>query len=604
MARRGGVMRRQGRTASGILAVLVALPCLAAAEEPAAKTEPPKPEVEVSWGVKVPMRDGVELNATVYRPEGHPTRLPVVFTLTPYVADSYHDRALYFAQNGYVFALVDARGRGNSQGRFQPIAKEARDGHDIVEWLARQPWSNGKIGMWGGSYAGYDQWATLKQFPPHLATIVPAAAAYPGVDFPMQKNIFYPYDIQWLTLTSGVTPNSKLFGEASFWIGRFRELYLRHLPFADLDRVAGNLSTDFQEWLKHPTPDAFWESMTPSSDEYSRMSIPILTITGHYDADQRGAMEFYRLHMRHAPADARAKHYLILGPWDHAGTRTPSKEFGGLTFGEAAILDLNGLHKEWYDWTLKGGKRPKFLKNRVACYVAGAEEWKYAGSLEAITGGKRTLYLGSEGGRAGDVFHSGTLSETAPMKESPPDAYVYDPLDVRPADLEREEVKDYLTDQRYQLNLFGNGLVYHSEPFAEAVEVTGSVRLVVWIAMDVPDTDFYVTLHEILADGSAVALTDDSLRARYRLSLKDETLVVPGEINRYEFDTFQIFSRRLAKGSRLRLVLGCPNSIYWQKNYNSGGVVARESGKDARTAHVRLYHDAAYPSFLEIPVGR
>jgi putative CocE/NonD family hydrolase len=129
-------------------------------------------DVDMLWGVKIPMRDGVHLNATVFKPKAMPAPLPVVFTLTPYIADSYEDRASCFARHGYVFALVDVRGRGNAEGAFEPFANEARDGYDIVEWLARQPWPNGKVAMWGGSYAGFDQWATLKEHPPHLATIV------------------------------------------------------------------------------------------------------------------------------------------------------------------------------------------------------------------------------------------------------------------------------------------------------------------------------------------------------------------------------------------------------------------------------------------------
>jgi putative CocE/NonD family hydrolase len=141
-------------------------------------------DVDLEWGVKIPLRDGVHLNATIYRPHEQKEGLPVIFTLTPYIGDSYQDRATYFSQNGYVYALVDVRGRGNSEGSFEPFANEGRDGYDVVEWLAKQPWCNGKGAMWGGSYAGFDQWSTLKEFPPHLATIVPAAAAHAGVDFP------------------------------------------------------------------------------------------------------------------------------------------------------------------------------------------------------------------------------------------------------------------------------------------------------------------------------------------------------------------------------------------------------------------------------------
>src|SRR6476619_7392797 len=169
---------------------------------PAPSSAQPPSDYDLRWGVKIPMRDKVELNATLYwpkTPDGSPAKMPVIFTLTPYISDTYHARAAYFASRGYVYALVDVRGRGNSGGEFEPFVNEGRDGYDATEWFAKQSYCNGKVAMWGGSYAGFDQWAVLKEFPAHLVTIVPAAAAYPGVDFPFQYNIFGPYDMQWLT---------------------------------------------------------------------------------------------------------------------------------------------------------------------------------------------------------------------------------------------------------------------------------------------------------------------------------------------------------------------------------------------------------------------
>jgi putative CocE/NonD family hydrolase len=584
------------RLAAGAL-----LPIFLVLPERASPQESHPAGVDLIWGVKIPMRDGIRLNATIYKPAKQREPQPVIFTLTPYIADSYHDRALYFAQNDYVFVLVDVRGRGNSEGGFEPFVHEGRDGYDVVEWLAHQPWSNGKVAMWGGSYAGYDQWVTLSQFPPHLATIVPAAAAHAAVDFPFFQNVYFPYDMQWLTFTSGVTPNAKLFEESAFWIDKFRELYLKHLPFRSLDRVVGNSSTVFQLWLEHPAPDAYWDRMAPTPDVYRGISIPILTITGDYDGDQRGAMTYYRRHMEYGTPEAKAQHYLIIGPWDHAGTRTPKKEVGGLVFGEASVLDLNKLHKEWYDWTLKGGAKPEFLKRRVAYYVSGAEVWKYADSLEAIQNGSLRLYLHAGQGAGNDVFHSGRLAEAKPAEEAP-SQFTYDPLDTRPAEHEREEKKNYLTDQTDALNLYGNGLVFHTDPLSEDTEITGYLRLTAWMALDVPDADFSVEVYEIHPDGSSVFLTADLLRARYRDSLREAKLVKPGEINRYEFHSFQFFSRRISKGSRLRLLVSCPNTIYLEKNYASGGIVAEESAKDARVAHVSVYHDADHPSFLELPL--
>ncbi|MBI3405898.1 MAG: CocE/NonD family hydrolase [Acidobacteria bacterium] len=594
-------MRLNSRTVGGLVALSVFL--LATGVN--SQTSPAKDNekgVSFQWAIKIPMRDGVKLNATIYSPKNAKESLPVVFTFTPYISDTYHERAMYFARNGYVYALVDVRGRGNSGGEFEPFVNEGRDGHDVVEWLARQPWSNGRVTMWGGSYAGFDQWTVLKEFPPHLATIVPVAAAHPGIDFPAGNNIFTSYLTQWITYTSGVTPQLNLFGEQSFWIEKFTEIYRKHLPFTDLDKVVGNPSPIFQKWLTHPTPDAYLDAMVPKNDDYPKFALPILTITGHYDGDQPGAMEYYKRHMQFGSADGKAKHFLIIGPWDHAGTRTPRRDVGGLRFGEASMLDMNKLHKEWYDWTMKSGTKPEFLKNRVAYYVVGpgAEKWKYADSLESIASERRALYLHSTGS-ANDAFHSGSMTAAKPAQE-PQDKFTYDPLDTRFGDLEQEPRRDGLTDQTGVLNLFGNGAVFHSEQFSEPTEISGYLKFVAWISMDVPDTDFDVAVYEVMPDGTSIALTQDRMRARYRESLRQEKLVKFGEINRYEFASFMWFSRQVQKGSRLRLVLSCPNSIQLEKNYNSGGVVAKESGKDARTARIILYHDAEHPSFLEIPI--
>lgn len=567
---------------------------------PESNTNAAPADIHFTWGVKIPARDGVTLNATLYRPKDA-APVPAVFTLTPYIADSYHARAYHFAQHGYAFALVDCRGRGNSAGVFEPFVDDEADGHDIVEWLAAQPWCDGQVTMWGGSYGGFNQWMTLKARPAHLKTIVPVASAHAGVDFPFYKNIFYSYEIQWLTFTSGVTGNANLFGESAFWIARFREMYLNHRPFQELDRIVGNGDTFFQTWMAHPTADAYWDRMALTPADYDAITMPILTITGHYDGDQPGALAYYHRHMQ-SNSPARDRHYLILGPWDHPGTRTPQKQFGGLTVGDASLLDMNKLHTEWYDWTLKGGEKPEFLKQRVAYYVMDADEWRYADSLTDVTATTRRLYLNSTNGRANDAFHSGTLDD-APPAAADPDTYVYDPLDTRPAFIEREDVKNNWTDQRYALNLFGGGLVYHSAPFPADTVLAGFVRAALWLALDVPDTDFHVTLSELLPDGQHVLLTQDMMRARYRTSLREAQLVTPGDVSRYDFADFTFIARRIRQGSRLRLVIASPNSIYLEKNYNSGGEVAAESAADARTAHVTLYHDADHPSWLELPLA-
>jgi putative CocE/NonD family hydrolase len=569
------------------------------ADQPAAA--PDAEQVKFQWGVKIPLRDGVKLSATVYTPRQQKEPAPCVFTLTPYISQSYHDRGVYFAAHGYPFLTVDVRGRGNSEGEFRPLIQEARDGHDVVEWLAQQPYCNGKVTMWGGSYAGYDQWVTAKEFPPHLATIVPVASPYAGTDFPMRANIAAPYLMQWLTFTSGNASQANIFADSAFWGAVNRQWFESGRPFKELDTMLGNPSATFQEWLAHPQLDDYWDSYNPTPEQYAKLSLPILTITGSYDGDQPGAIEHYRQHMKHGNAEAKAQHYLVIGPWDHAGTRTPQAQFGGLTFGKESLVDLPKLHLDWYAWTMQGGRKPEFLQKRVAYYVMDADKWRYADSLEGVTAQSRSYFLDSNG-NANDVLASGSLA-TSPAKGKP-DQYVYDPRDLTIAEIERNVDPSSLTDQRPIYAQQGKVLVYHTAPFERDTEISGFFKLSAWLAIDQPDTDFAVSVYEIRPDASAVLLSNDQQRARYRESERQAKLVTTREPLKYDFDGFTFTSRMIRKGSRLRLVIGPLNSTFSQKNYNSGGDVSSETMRDARPVTVKLYHDRAHPSTLFVPIGQ
>ena len=578
----------------------------------ATATPPAATDYDIRWGVKIPLRDKVELNATLYfpkTPDGPAPKTPVIFTLTPYISDTYHARGAYFASHGYVFALVDVRGRGNSAGEFEPFAQEPRDGHDVVEWLAQQPFCDGKVAMWGGSYAGFDQWATAKEFPPHLATIVPAAAAHPPYDYPSLDNVGFLYDMQWFTHTSGRTGQQNLFGDSKFWRTKFLDAYKKHIAFSTLDSFLGNPSKNFQRIIRHPMADAYYDGMVPTQEQFKRILLPILTITGQYDGDELGAMTFYRDHMANASPETRAKHFLIIGPWDHAGTRTPTDEVGGVKFGPAAIVDLNDLHRQWYDWTMKNGAKPEFLKNQVAYYLlapgnSGANgEWKYTDNFANLIANPKTLYLDSKNGDANGVFRSGMLVEKQPNEGA--DQYVNDPMDTsRGENVEGVEPKDKTAaiDQSFALCIGKDGLVYHTGPLPKETPLVGCPKVSLWVSLDTPDTDLQVDLYEIQPDGTSIALWNDVRRLRYRESLREAKLVKPDEIVKCNFDPGLFVARRLMKGSRLRLAVYSPNSIFWQKNYNSGGVVADETAKDAHTAHIKIYHDAQRPSSIDLPL--
>jgi len=559
-------------------------------------------DVDIRWGMKIPMRDGVILNATLYQPHGQREPLPVVLSMTPYIADRFHPLAKYFAAHGYVAALVDVRGRGSSNGTFTPFAQEGNDSYDTIEWLAKQPFANGKVAMSGGSYGGFNQWAAAKMFPPHLAAILPVASGHPGVDFPSLGNIGTPYQMQWITFTSGKTPNANLFGDAAWWASKWRILYEKHLPFASLDSLVGNPSPVFQTWVAHPHPDGWTDQMVPSREDYRRLSLPIFTRTGMYDGDQIGAMEFYRLHMQHGNQPTRASHYLMIGPWDHGGTRLPQREVGGMSFGDASMLNMSKLDTEWYDWVLKGGQRPAILEKRVSYYVTGEEAWKYADSLSEIGASPSTFYLASAS-EAGEGAPIGRLTVERPAASAPHE-WTYDPLDVRPGSRESADDDGGTIVQKAKLDLGGRGVVFVTAPFESATEISGFPAVTVWLSLDVPDTDLRFTLQELTPDGQSILLSEAQVRARYRESLRQPKLITPGAVLRHDVRQFRFMSRRMAPGSRVRLAIESPNSIGLQKNYNSGGDVARETAKDARTAHIRLYHEPDRWSTLELPIAR
>ena len=304
--------------------------------------------------------------------------------------------------------------------------------------------------------------------------------------------------------------------------------------------------------------------------------------------------------MAHASGEGRARHYLVIGPWDHGGTRTPSAQFGGLTLGPGSLLDLPKLHLEWYAWTMQGGPRPEFLRKPVAYYVMYADKWRYADTLTAVTGSTLALHLDSSA-NATDVVASGALA--AGDARGRPDHYRYDPRDVSTADLEASIDPESLVDQRLTYALRGKQLVYHSAPFDRDTEISGFFKLSAWLAIDQPDTDFRVDICEIREDATAILLTSDTLRARYRESAREPKLIRTRTPLRYEFEHFTFVSQEVKKGSRLRLIVGPVNSIYREKNYNSGGTVRLESVADARAVTVTLYHDREHPSTLYVPLG-
>lgn len=584
------------------LACGLALPlALAGAEAP---PPPPSPEIDVSF-LRIPLRDGVHLGSVLYRPAGEGGPSPVILSLTPYTADSLHPLGMAFARRGYAFAATDVRGRGESGGVLDPWRNDGRDGHDAAKWLARQPWSDGRVVVLGHSYGGRAVWSVLKEGPEAVAAGVSIAPSLPMVSW---KNIVGVDMLQWLFQNQGAALHPRLAFDEELWTAKLRRLYREHLPFRRLDQLLGARSETFQRMLDHPTSDEFWTSVTPKGGDYARLRQPILLSVGAYDPPS-AVFAYYRDLEEHASAEQRRRTWLVLGPWDHPGALRPQREFAGLSIGPAGVFDMPDLLAGWLDATLRGRPLPPFFRKRIAYYVLGAEEWRYAETLEEISAGSATLHLdspsgGEEGAAAGarSLARAGTLGPGQPERGAS-DSYLYDPLDTRPGLAEEAQPSAWITDDRAARALDGNGLVYEGAPLGEDLEIAGTPRLTLWISMDVPDTDFMAGLYLVAPDGASVLLGEEFLRARYRNSLQRAEPVRAGAIERYDFE-LPFHARRCPRGSRLRLLFRSPNSLYWQKNYNSGGVVADESGEDARPAHVTLHHDAAHPSRLVLPLAR
>ncbi len=590
-------MKHVSRVFAGLLlAVVAAVPLASPAADKGAGEN-----VIVDLHHMIPMRDGVKLAATIWRPADQSKPLPVVLVMTPYISDETQQRAVRFAGNGYVYVSVDVRGRGTSQGKFTPLYGNGPDGADLIAWLAKQPWSDGRVVTRGGSYRGMDQWQILAEHPKHLAAAVPTAAVYPGWDFPQPKGVFLSYAAQWLAFTSGHTGQDNLFGDGMYWQSRFVDAYGHNQPFHKLADLAGSNRAAFLEWLDHPGYDSYWAAFNPRPADYARIDIPVFTITGYFDGDQPGALRYYREFMQYASADAKQHFYLLIGPWDHPGTRHPRQKLGGLAFGKDSVLDIDQLHIDFFNWILKGGKRPAILSDRVNYYVMGADEWRHAASLDDLSDHSLRLYLSSPDGPARDVFHSGHLAVAAPAAQEP-DTLIDDPLSLEPAgDLLKPPADDYLVHSSEAFK--ANRLVYTSDPLDTPTTIAGAMELLANISIDAPDADIGAEVDAVLPDGRTLVLGQDMLRARFRHGATKVEPVKPGVIEPYRFDGFYFTVRELPKGTRLRLVLGPLNTPNLQKNYNSGGRIGYETAKDARTATISVHLDPEHPSYLELPLA-
>ncbi|HEY3662758.1 MAG TPA: CocE/NonD family hydrolase [Chthoniobacterales bacterium] len=573
------------------------------------------PGYDIEMSRMIAMRDGLELEAWIFRPSNLRGKAPAVLELTQYDIDGGRQQDFKtFVQRGYVFVQVEVRGRGRSGGEKSDNLglQVGRDGRDLVEWIAAQPWSDGHVVMYGGSFVGMTQWRTAAQIPPHLSGIAPYVPIYPGWDVPNSNGIPESWSAVILGFVAGRTLNTD-FMASDYWRKKMLEHYAQQGSFRTLDEAIGIPQHDWwmvdargqklsfmKMWLDHVGDEAFNLAAEPKPADFAKMKFPVFTATGFFDDDQPGALHYYSRYSQSAPAKEVSDLRLLIGPWDHTGTQHPIKTINGLPIPENAVLDMNKLHADWYDWVLGRGPKPTLLNDRVTYYMMGANEWRSAHTLEDASSGKQlALYLDDRRGTPKGLADPGVLSATQPGAE-PPATMVSDPRT-----LPELAVAKNLADEDL-LSQFRAGekdaLVFQSTALPQDREVAGQMHLDLIVQSDAPDFDLWAQVQMVKPDGSAVTLGTDIRRARFRDGFFKEELLKPDQVVTIPF-AFNWLAWRIPAGARLRLVLMPLNSPNYQKNYNTGGRIGYENPKDARVAHIKLFHDNSRASVLSLPLA-
>jgi uncharacterized protein len=551
-----------------VLIVLIALP-LAAINKPV-------PQIS-EYNVAVPMRDGVRLRANVFRP-GEPARYPAILLRTPYgKGDAITPAYQSFVNHGYVVVVQDVRGRYRSGGTFEPINQEIGDGDDTLNWIARQPWSDGGVGMYGGSYLGIAQWKAAMTQNPHLKAIFPYVSG--DDDY---RDRYYS------------TGGAMKIGHRLLWFAenmrapRFLppdfKSYVSALPVRAADLAAtGHRLDAWRTVANHPSYDAFWKA-TSVREHLRDIHIPVYSVGGWYDNYVESDLDAFSIHHKHNPDDR-----IMIGPWAHVFSATFSKT----DFGKDALVPLRPEQLRWFDRWLKNGAAPE-PAHPVRLFVMGVNQWRDEDEWPLARARDVKYYLGP-GGQLGNK----------PDAHSAPDTFVYDPrnpvptmggpvccdpkvfpwgpLDQRPVEKRRDV------------------LVYSTSPLASAIEVTGPVKVVLRVASSALDTDFTAKLVDVFPDGTARNLTDGILRMRYRDSLENPKLMTPGEVYKVTIDA-GVTSNAFLAGHRIRVEISSSNFPRFDRNPNTGGLVADASGKDTRPAKQTVYHEQERYSYALLPV--
>lgn len=550
---------------------------------PALQTEDDERRYFVDRDVRVKIPDGATICTLIVRPRAATRPLTTLLEFTIY-ADSANNmaEARRSASHGYAGVEGLSRGKYCSSNTPMPIEHDGADGAALIDWISRQPWSDGRVGTFGGSYNGFTQWAAAKHMPKALKAMMPSVTFAPGIDFPMDGNIYMNYAHPWPFYTTNVKGlDSTTYSDSDRWERRDQEWYKSGRAYRELDKIDGTPNPIWQKWISHPSYDAYWQSAIPYRDEFARIRIPVLTTTGYYDGGQMGALYYFTQHYLHNPA---AEHYLVIGPYDHVGgqrgTITPTGAKLGILRGypidSAAHIDIGELRYQWFDYVFRNAPRPSLLGDKVNYEVMDANEWRHAPSIAAMGQPMRMFYL--DPGPKGSPH---VLTEVKPARKT---------QFTQSVDLaNRDDAKRWATggdliDQALDgWNItsdaphIGNAVEFVSQPFDKPVEISGLFSGELAFVTNKKDFDVGITLFELTPKGEYLQLSYHWMRVSYAADRSRRRLLTPGKPERIQFRAGRLTSRRFAAGSRLVVVLGVIKQPGEEINYGTGGTVTDET---------------------------
>ncbi|MGI8855820.1 MAG: CocE/NonD family hydrolase [Thermomicrobiales bacterium] len=568
--------------------------------------------LSVDRNVPVPMRDGVVLFADVYRPSG-PGPYPALLQRTPYDKQNGGSPfTLRAAGSGYAVVVQDVRGRFESEGRFDAFVNERQDGYDTLEWLAAQPWCNGDVGMFGGSYVGLTQWQAAISGHPALKAMAPAITAadyhagwaYQGGAFELGFNLSWTMGALALNTVlrkRKEDPAAEATFQALLTGADNLPTEFTRLPLAGHD-ILREFAPYYDNWASHPTYDAFWADLDVST-RYDTLNVAALNIGGWYDIFIKGTIDNFTGMRATGPAALRDRQRLLIGPWNHGGLArgNPIGDYDFGTRSTGAVIDADGIQLRWFDRWLRGIENGAERESPVRLFVMGANQWRDEQEWPLARTEWQEWFLHS-GGRANSLNGDGALSRELPAGE-PPDSYVYNPRNPVPTLGGGLCCNAVFTmggayDQR-PTEAREDVLVYTTPPLDQAVEVTGPVKLILRASSSAPDTDWTAKLVDVEPCGYARNLTDGILRARYRTSMREGTPITPGEVVEYEVDLWST-SNTFLPGHRIRLEVSSSNFPRFDRNPNTGEQPGRST--EMVSALQTVFHSSEHPSRLVLPV--